>query len=65
MMARSNRSTTGRIHYRKTNLTMPNCLLQRTAGPYIWVKSGLCDRVRYVSAYPSYADIAVGDRQVA
>ena len=59
------RSTTapckGRIQMRKTNpLHLFTFGLQRTAGPYSWVKTGRAQRRQMSSAIPSKADIASG-----
>jgi len=55
MMARGlNAPSKGRIQMRKTNhLHIVTSSLQRTAGPYIWVKSIVFDTLRHVRFTPN------------
>ena len=66
MMARStNAPCKGRIQMRKTNpLHFFTFGLQRTAGPYSWVKSGKAQCEHMFSALPLRADIAQQSRHV-
>src|SRR6267378_3409108 len=66
MMARStNAPCKGRIQMRKTNpLHFFTFGLQRTAGPYSWVKTGKAQREQMFSALPPKADIAQQSRHV-
>ena len=62
MMARStNAPCKGRIQMRKTNpLHLLKFGLQRTAGPYSWVKLGKAQCEHMFSALPPVADMGVG-----
>ena len=66
MMARStNAPCKGRIQMRKTNpLHFFTFGLQRTAGPYSWVKTGKAQCEHMFSALPLRADIAQQSRHV-
>ncbi|SRR5258706_15604857 len=66
MMARStNAPCKGRIQMRKTNpLHFFTFGLQRTAGPYSWVKTGKARYEHMFSALPLKADIALRTRYV-
>src|SRR5258708_8194415 len=63
-MARStNAPCKGRIQMRKTNhLHLFTFGLQRTAGPYRWVKTGKAQGEHMFSALPLRADIALSSR---